>query len=173
MTPRTLIRRSLRFHIRSHFGVVLGAAIGSAALIGALVVGDSVRQTLLERALERLGRIHLAAFTQDRFFDPGLLERMRRDSSSSYTFDLANPAFPSPSGAGLMLSAVVSRQDGTARANHVTAIGVERSVWPGLANWSETQRWTAGETAFVNEAVARQLGANAGEGIVVRVRKPH
>ena len=45
MTFRTLIRRSLRFHWRSHLGVVLGAAMGSAALIGALVVGDSVRES--------------------------------------------------------------------------------------------------------------------------------
>ena len=44
MTFRTLIRRSLRFHWRAHVGVVLGAAVGSAALIGALVVGDSVRE---------------------------------------------------------------------------------------------------------------------------------
>src|SRR2546422_4309773 len=58
MTFRTLIRRSLRFHARSHFGVVLGAAIGSAALIGALVVGDSVRGSLRERALERIGAGH-------------------------------------------------------------------------------------------------------------------
>src|SRR5438270_129617 len=42
MTYGTLILRSLRFHARSHLGVVLGAAVGSAALIGALVVGDTV-----------------------------------------------------------------------------------------------------------------------------------
>ena len=43
MTLQTLIARSLRFHWRGHLGVLLGAAVGSAALIGALVVGDSVR----------------------------------------------------------------------------------------------------------------------------------
>ena len=59
MTFRTLIRRSLRFHWRSHLGVVLGAAIGSAALIGALVVGDSVRESLREQALQRLGGVEL------------------------------------------------------------------------------------------------------------------
>ena len=39
MTFGTLIRRSLRFHWRSHLGVVIGAVIRSAALIGALIVG--------------------------------------------------------------------------------------------------------------------------------------
>src|SRR5881398_2690312 len=77
MTIWTLIRRSLRFHARTHLGVVLGAAIGSAALIGALVVGDSVRGSLLSRALERLGPIHHAIISQDRFFEPSLRERLQ------------------------------------------------------------------------------------------------
>jgi len=59
MTFWTLIRRSLRFHARSHVGVVLGATIGSAALIGALVVGDSVRESLREKALQRLDNAYL------------------------------------------------------------------------------------------------------------------
>src|SRR6185503_3147049 len=68
MTLRTLILRSLRFHWRGHLGVLLGAAIGSAALIGALVVGDSVRISLRELALQRLGNVHFAMDTGDRLF---------------------------------------------------------------------------------------------------------
>src|SRR6185369_12827281 len=74
MTLRTLIRRSLRFHARSHFGVVLGAAIGSAALTGALLVGDSVRESLRERALARLGWVDLAMASNDRLFSQTLAE---------------------------------------------------------------------------------------------------
>ena len=66
MTLWTLIRRSLRFHARSHLGVVLGAAVGSAAVLGALIVGDSVRESLRERALQRLGWIHVAMDLGDR-----------------------------------------------------------------------------------------------------------
>ena len=52
MTLWTLIRRSLSFHARAHFGVVLGAAVlGSAALIGALVVGDPRGESLKDMAL--------------------------------------------------------------------------------------------------------------------------
>src|SRR5439155_7363902 len=68
MTYRTLILRSLRFHARAHLGVILGVAVGSAALIGALAVGDSVRGSLRELALQRLGNIHYAMAPQDRFF---------------------------------------------------------------------------------------------------------
>ena len=72
MNSWTLIRRSLRFHARGHLGVVLGAAIGSAALIGALVVGDSVRESLTDMALRRLGSIHFALDAQDRLFQASL-----------------------------------------------------------------------------------------------------
>src|SRR5438552_3590676 len=68
MTFWTLIRRSLRFHARSHVGVVLGAAIGSAALIGALIVGDSVRETLRQKALQRLANAYFALAPADGFF---------------------------------------------------------------------------------------------------------
>src|SRR5881394_1926374 len=72
MTFRTLILRSLRFHARAHLGVLLGAAVGSAALIGALVVGDSVRGSLRDLALQRLGNIRFAMDTGDRFFRASL-----------------------------------------------------------------------------------------------------
>ena len=57
MSLWTLVLRSLRYYVRAHLGVVLGAAVGSAALIGALVVGDSVRLSLKEMALSRLGKV--------------------------------------------------------------------------------------------------------------------
>src|ERR1051325_8641061 len=84
MTSWTLIRRSLRFHVRAHFGVVLGAAIGSAALIGALSVGDSVRGTLPERALSRLGPIHFARNTRERLFQADLQGRLGLGAQPDY-----------------------------------------------------------------------------------------
>ncbi len=60
MTPWHLIRRSIRYHWRLHLGVLLGAAVGAAVLVGALFVGDSVRTTLREQALRRIGPFDLA-----------------------------------------------------------------------------------------------------------------
>ena len=78
MTFRTLIRRGLRFHWRAHLGVVLGAAVGSAALIGALVVGDSVRHSLKYQAARRLAGTIVALDSGDRFFGGDLLKRMMK-----------------------------------------------------------------------------------------------
>ena len=46
LTFSRLLLGALAFHWRAHLGVVLGATLGSAVLIGALVVGDSVRGSL-------------------------------------------------------------------------------------------------------------------------------
>ena len=189
MTFWQLIRRNLSFHARAHLGVVLGAAIGSAALIGALVVGDSVRESLTDMALRRLGSIRFALATQDRLFQSSLGPRLsvvpppepmrfstfRRFGDSEFT-----PFWPYSS--ALALPGIVSRQDGAARANRVTVLGVDATTWPHLAAWGGLSpawrdsglepTWERGETALVNETLARQLAAREGDEIIVRVRKP-
>ena len=55
VTLRTLVLRSLTFHWRTNLAVVLGVAAAAAVLAGALVVGDSVRGSLRDIALGRLG----------------------------------------------------------------------------------------------------------------------
>jgi putative ABC transport system permease protein len=204
-----LIRRNLRFHARAHLGVILGAAIGSAALIGALVVGDSVRETLTNMALRRLGNIHFALATQDRLFQASLSQRLHavsvpdliRTGSASRSY--VSPWPTGPVCSVLSLLGTVARQDGAARANRVNVLGVEAGEWPRLAEWGRLspgawfpgpeQRsynrdgvlmmraergkgpltgWQAGETAFINQTLARQLAAREGDEIIVRVRKP-
>jgi len=209
MTFWTLIHRSLRFHARAHLGVVLGAAIGSAALIGALVVGDSVRESLTNMALRRLGNTHFALNAQDRLFQTSLGPRLRAasqpDVSRAHSTSPANiPLLRAwPQSSALALPGIVARQDGAARANHVNVFGVDARTWPRLADWgklspdgwgtssndvmpdgaqvstrefkhgqSVATRWEAGETAFINETLARQLAAREGDEIIVRVRKP-
>ncbi len=171
MNTWTLIRRSLRFHRRAHFGVVLGAAIGSAALIGALLVGDSVRASLRAMALSRLGNMEFVLSAQDRLFQSSLRQRLCATLSTSNC----------PLAAALVLPGVVSKPDATARANQVNVIGVEPEVWPKLAEWHRQsgaiagdpeKQWRAGDAAFINEALARQLSVRLGDQIVLRVRKP-
>src|SRR5258708_19643683 len=85
MTPWTLIRRSLRFHARSHFGVVLGAAIASATLIGALVVGDSGKETLRQRAFQRLAGAWYSLAPGDRFLSQGTAGQLSGAPKTSFS----------------------------------------------------------------------------------------
>src|SRR3990172_10052276 len=56
MNHRLLILRGLTFYWRTHAAVVLGVATTVAVLSGALLVGDSVRGSLRDLVLDRLGR---------------------------------------------------------------------------------------------------------------------
>jgi ABC-type antimicrobial peptide transport system permease subunit len=152
MTFWTLIRRSLSFRARAHLGVVLGAAIGSAALIGALIVGDSVRESLSNMALRRLGKIDFALSAQDRLFQTSLGPRLWaarspdaiRIGTTPPVFIQPSPAWPQPS--ALALPGIVARQDGAARANRVNVLGVDAGTWPRLADWGKLspETWVAG-----------------------------
>ena len=77
MTRRALILNSLRHHARSHLGTLIGAVVASAVLIGALVVGDSVRHSLRQQALKRLGPVHLAITQHDRYFRAALADEIQ------------------------------------------------------------------------------------------------
>ena len=159
MTAWTLIRRSLRFHARAHLGVVLGAAIGSAALIGALVVGDSVRGSLEQMAMARLGKIELALPSNDRFFRHRLADDLQAI--------LQQPVAPA-----LQVSGMAVSSDGSARANRVQVLGVEDRFWQ-LANrppgFTRTQSL---QGVVLSRSLAEQLRARPGDEILFRIEKP-
>ncbi|MHC4908628.1 MAG: hypothetical protein ACYTF9_02765, partial [Planctomycetota bacterium] len=74
MSRLGLALRSLRFHRRSHVGVMLGTAVAAAVIVGALLVGDSVRATLRTQTLQRIGRSDIALIGGDRFFRAALAD---------------------------------------------------------------------------------------------------
>ncbi|MEE9603391.1 MAG: ABC transporter permease, partial [Thermoguttaceae bacterium] len=59
MTALRYILASLWHHRRVQLAVAAGVAVATAVITGALVVGDSVRGSLRELTLERLGRIEV------------------------------------------------------------------------------------------------------------------
>jgi putative ABC transport system permease protein len=182
MTLKTLIVRSLRFHWRGHLGVLLGAAVGSAALIGALVVGDSVRLSLRELALQRLGDVEFAVAPHDRFFREALrfelgntfrhrdVLRSTPPSTDSTSSNLPPQGLSANITTSIRLSATASRQDGSARANQVQLL----TMGPGLDQFlivPQLSNFTA-DGVLLNPALAAQLKVQPGDSIVLRVLKP-
>src|SRR5258706_2141847 len=106
MTVASFILRSLRFHWRNHLGVVLGATLATMILVGALAVGDSVRFSLERQALLRLGQVHFAVNTHDRFFREQLAEELGAS--------LRAPVAPVVAVSGLFAT-----EDGRKRLNHL------------------------------------------------------
>ena len=177
MTLRTLVLRSLRFHWRSHLGVLLGAAVGSAALIGALLVGDSVRETLRHLALQGLGRVQSALDTGDRFFRTALAEEIAASLDPFQSGTALRAAGPSTVRAAhaftavLQLRAAASTVNDGARANQVRLFGVATNfarVAGGGGAFATLDR----EGVLLNRSLAGQLRSQVGDTVVLRARKP-
>ncbi len=178
-----LIRAGLRFHWRSHLGVVLGAAVAAAVLVGALAVGDSVRRTLADKAAERLPfGFGLALHPPDRFFGKDLGERIY--SSTLVKGDASRPGMgtflwpTNPFSTFLQLPAMVRRQDGTALANRIHVYGIDSGNYiGGSTNNTDTGPGLTpieivGEKVWFNPALARQLNVKAGDDVILRIHKP-
>ena len=165
MTLWRLVLRSLRYRARAHVGVLLGATLSTAILVGALAVGDSVRYSLRQMALARLGDIHLALHSPARFFRVELADELAPELSGA-------PVAP------LILlpgTATGQRPDGSGgevRVGRVQVLGVTDAFWrlggakmpPGVA--------PGAEAVVLNDRLARALGVRPGDDVLLRVDKP-
>ncbi len=152
MNARTLVLASARHYWRTHLGVILGAALGAMVLTGALLVGDSVKATLREQALARVGQIEVAMTGGDRFFRAALAEEGTPRTA-----------------AVMLLRGSVARADGASRINQAQVVGVGSYFWE-LA--PESGGELPADGLALNERAAAQLGVKVGETLIVRVEKP-
>ena len=79
MRPNRLVLRGLTYYWRTNVAVVVGVATAVAVLAGALLVGDSVRGSLRDLVLQRLGRTDLVVVSAT--FFRGQLADAIRDTS--------------------------------------------------------------------------------------------
>jgi putative ABC transport system permease protein len=150
---------SLVHYRRMHLAVALAAATATATLTGALVVGDSVRATLRYVLDSRLGSVHWAVSTQERFFNEELSQRLNKSVGDSA------PA--------LQMRGMVSRGDGSVRVNKVHVLGVDDRFFK-LSLAGETPAGFGDGNALINAALAARLETGDGQEteIIVRIDKP-
>ena len=91
MTSPRFILASLRHYRRIHLAVALGVAVATAVLTGALLVGDSVRGSLRDLTLQRLGRID-AVLVAPHFFRAALAGELAEEAAFKQSFAAAEPA---------------------------------------------------------------------------------
>src|SRR4029079_15413088 len=75
MTLTRLLFRNLRYHWRGNVAVFLGVVVGTAVMTGALLVGDSLRGSLRDLALDQLGGVD-EALVANRFFREKLADEV-------------------------------------------------------------------------------------------------
>ena len=107
---------SLRHYWKTSLAVVLAAAVTTATLTGALVVGDSMRASLRDLTLERLGAIDHALLSES-FFRQDLVRELADDEAFARRFGPPVPAI-------LLRGSATAPQSGR-RAAKVQIQGIE------------------------------------------------
>ncbi len=154
-----LTRASLRYYAATNALVVLGVAVAVAVLAGALLVGASVRESLKQIALSRLGNTDIVV-SSPTFFRTELSNTI----AGNWEPGSVNRVAPVIVAAG-----AVSSDESKRVASQVMVYGIDDTFASfhgiGLPTLS-------GRESFVSEALASELGATAGDSITLRVARP-
>ncbi len=158
--------KGLLYFWRSHLAVTLGAAVACAVLTGALIVGDSVRGSLRDLVLDRLGAVDHAVVAEG-----FVREELARSVELASAGALRARSLISVRGS--VLSGSSGRQR---RASNVQVFGVGAGfldLFPGSNGFvfERTARQIA-PSAVVNASLAAELDLEAGDQIVVAVERP-
>lgn len=160
------MRRDLVHYWRTSLAVTLGAAVACAVLTGALIVGDSVRGSLRQLTLERLGDID-HAMAGLRFIPEDAADRLNGDPELREGFDAVAPA--------ILLQGAVEHADKKTRASQVGIQGVDERF---LALFGEAQSdlWPAAEDAMfppvtLSQSLASTLQAAPGDPILISLKR--
>jgi len=151
MRTATLVHRSLTYYWRTNLLVVLGVATAVAVLAGALVVGDSVRASLRDLVLNRIGRTDTVVSGAS-FFPEQLSTALAQDERFS--------ACPLIAFEGLVIHDASGR-----RASGVQVFGVDERFW-------SFHGVNAPELPAMSAALTEDLGAKPGDAVLLRVEKP-
>jgi putative ABC transport system permease protein len=146
-----LVLLSASYYWRTNLAVCLGVAAAVAVLGGALLVGDSVRGSLRDIAVSRLGRTAYSVSSADYF-----REALADDVSAA-----------APVGAAPLIasSGFVTHEPSGRRAANVLVYGVDERFW-------RFHGIDPRDGVFVSPALAAELDAGAGDVLLTRLEKP-
>ncbi len=160
MSALRLIIASFVYHWRMNLAVACGVAAGTAVLTGALLVGDSMRGSLRQLTLDRLGRIDDVLVTQ-RFFRRELADELAGRPEFGEHFASAAPA--------ILIRASLENTDpqSPARANRVNLIGCDPRFLqlgnPGPRAIPDRRQ------IVLNRPAADRLGVKQGDTVLLRL----
>jgi ABC-type lipoprotein release transport system permease subunit len=155
MSLRTLVLASLRHYRGIHALVIAGVAVAVAVLAGALLVGASVRASLRDLALSRLGSTDVVVSSTS-YFRAALADEVRAPE-----VDAVAPV--------LAIVGVVVHEDSRRTASKVQVFGVDERFMRLHGRPADPPR---DREAWISPGLAAELGVASGDGIVLRVARP-
>ena len=149
MKSTGFIWKGIRHYRSAYWGVLAGAAVGAMVLLGALMAGDSVQESLTKSAELRIGKVAKIFSGGERFFRDDLAGR-NGGSAMIYLKGQVN---------------VEERAEG-----QVQVIGVSEDFWDFAPQ--ETSVDLSNFEAAISGPLARALDLEEGDSAVVRLQKP-
>lgn len=159
---------SLRHYWRSNVAVVLTAAVAASVLTGALMVGDSVRGSLRDLTLDRLGGIDHALLGAG-FFRERLRDELMEDADFAERFG--------PVSAAILMQGSVAEPESGRRAARVNVQGIDdgfAAFFPGTEEALDLSR-REGQlfpSVAVNRSLAAALAVEPGDSVVLYLERP-
>lgn len=162
MTLTQLVHRSLVHFWRTNLAVVLGVGVAVAVLAGALLVGESVRDSLRRIAAERQGRADVMVASIGYFRDT-LAEDIGKNESFPAHFTGAAPL--------LVAVGTVEASASSTRAAGITVYGVDERFWR-FHGLDPDALALDGRDAWLSPSLATELAVDAGDSIVLALEQP-
>lgn len=153
MTSWRFILRSLLHHRRINLAVALGVMAATAVLTGALIVGDSVRGSLRDLTLDRLGKID-EVLVSDRFFRAELAAELTEQPAFKQHYSSAVPAILLPHGTAERKTAAGD----AVRSSDVLVLACGDEFWDLGDAAVRPEKLPRGDGIVLNEPLARDLG---------------
>ncbi len=149
-----IVRRSLSFNKQGFIYLALIILVLTAVITGSLLTGGSVRRSLRNSSLEKLGKTGIVISSVNRYFDPSVAGRMRSTSGEKCT--------------GLLEINGYCQNFATGQ----TALGVK--IFAADSSFFDFQNITGiniskGEVA-INEKLAEYLGLMGGDELIIRFK---
>ena len=151
MKLHALVHRNLVYFWRTHLAVFGGVAVAVGVLTGALLVGDSVRGSLRDLFLSRLGNIE-TVIVANNFFRDELASDIGADTAPLIAF----------------VGMVTHETSGRRRAD-VQVYGVDDRFW---SFHDVADRELSGRDALVTSSLRDELGSGGGDALLLRVERP-
>ena len=159
---------SLRHYWRSNVAVVLTAAVAASVLTGALMVGDSVRGSLRDLTLDRLGGIDHVLLGAG-FFRERLRDELMDDAGFAARYG--------PVSAAILMQGSVMAPDSGRRAARVSVQGIDdgfAAFFPGMEEALDLSRREGQLFASlaINRSLASALAVEPGDSVVLYMERP-
>lgn len=147
-----LILQSLKFYRKTNLAVLAGVLISSAVLTGALIIGDSVRYSLVRMAELRTGNVEHVMLGGERLFTSELSEK-------------------TGSVPVLLTQGVSVAEKNGFRVNKTSITGFGPGFWKA-GNCASTPPELKEDEVYINRRLSEKTGAAEGDELLIKIRKP-